>query len=296
VTPPLSIIIPTYNRPDLLVRAVRSALTACPEGAEVIVVDDRSDTAEVALCDLRNDLRLTVLTNAGDKGAAGARNAGAKIATGHIMLFFDDDDTLIADYPKRVLNAAKNGTDFGFSARMRVNTSGAKNEIRPALPAGQLPDDTPLSIKIAAFSAGFWVRRSVFAQVGGVAPDQINDEDTDLCCKLYAGGYRAWYDPTPGCAVHSGYDVNATTSPQLTQSTDPEEMVACHIRTFQRNADAFRSRPADHWFLLRRALRVAVRAGVDQSAKQHLHGLRPRSLQIKGWLFWQMKKAGQRLR
>jgi cellulose synthase/poly-beta-1,6-N-acetylglucosamine synthase-like glycosyltransferase len=296
VTQSLSIIIPTYNRPKMLLRAVRSALNACPSGAEIIVIDDRSDTAVAGLQDVINDPRLTVLTNPGDKGAAGARNAGAQVATGDVMLFFDDDDTLVADYPVRVLQAAQNGAHFGFSARMQVENGNETCEIRPQLPAGILPDDTPLSIKTAAFSAGFWVRRDAFSKVGCVAPDQVSDEDTDLCCKLYGQGYVAWYDPTPGCAVHSGYDVNATTAPQLTQSTDPAEMVACHVRTFRRHEAAFRAQPGDHWFLLRRALRVAARTRVDDGATQLLRGLRPRSLQIKGWFFWQMKKVGQRLR
>ncbi|MDO6591442.1 glycosyltransferase family 2 protein [Loktanella sp. D2R18] len=296
MTRPLSIIIPTYNRPKLLRRAVQSALVACPDGAEIIVVDDRSDTAESALHDVISDSRLTVLTNPGDKGAAGARNAGAQVATGQILLFFDDDDTLIADYPGRVLAAAQTGANFGFSARMQVENGNEETEQRPELSAGMLLHDTPLSAKLAAFSAGYWVRRDAFFEVGGVAPDQVNDEDTDLCCKLYAQGHSAWYDPVPGCAVHSGYDTNETTAPQLTQSTDPTAMVACYVRTFQRHGPAFRSRPADHWFLLRRALRVAARTGTDDGAKQLLSGLRPRSLQIKGWLFWQMKKAGQHLR
>lgn len=34
----VSIIIPTYNRPTLLQRAVRSALAACPPDGEVIVI------------------------------------------------------------------------------------------------------------------------------------------------------------------------------------------------------------------------------------------------------------------
>ncbi|MCG3269144.1 glycosyltransferase [Yoonia sp. I 8.24] len=296
MTRPLSIIIPTYNRPKLLQRAVQSALAACPDGAEIIVVDDRSDTAESALHDVISDPRVTVLTNPGEKGAAGARNAGAQVATGQILLFFDDDDTLIADYPGRVLAAAQTGASFGFSARMRVENGRQQAELRPELPTGMLPNDTPLSAKLAAFSAGYWVRRAVFAQVGPIAPDQVNDEDTDLCCKLYAQGHAAWYDPVPGCAVHSGYDTNDTTAPQLTQSTDPAAMVACYVRTFERHASGFQSRPADHWFLLRRALRVAARTGVDAGGNQLLQGLRPRSLQLKGWLFWQMKKAGQLLR
>ena len=93
----ISIIIPTYNRASLLRRAVASALAACPDKAEVVVVDDQSDTAEGALADVADDPRLTVVTNAGDKGASGARNFGVQIARGAIVIFLDDDDEIIAD-------------------------------------------------------------------------------------------------------------------------------------------------------------------------------------------------------
>ena len=82
----VSIIIPTYNRPALLQRAVASALAACPQDGEVIVVDDRSDTAIKALRDV-TDPRLRITTNTGDKGAAGARNHGIAQAKGDIVMF-----------------------------------------------------------------------------------------------------------------------------------------------------------------------------------------------------------------
>ncbi|MFN3662769.1 glycosyltransferase family 2 protein [Yoonia sp.] len=116
----VSIIIPTYNRPALLQRAVASALAACPGDGEVIVVDDRSDTAVKALCKVDDHPRLRILTNTGDKGAAGARNHGVAQALGEIVMFLDDDDTLVAGYPRRVSRAAHQGADWGFSSRQMV--------------------------------------------------------------------------------------------------------------------------------------------------------------------------------
>ena len=296
MTPSLSIVIPTYNRPALLKRAVESALAACPKGGEIIVVDDRSDTAEEALSNTTNNLSLNVIDNTGVKGAAGARNCGADIARGDIILFFDDDHTLVQDYPARVLKAAQSGADWGFAALTAIEGNETRLLARPKLPDGLIPNETPLEDKTAAFSAGFWVRRDVFLSLGGIAPDQVNDEDTDLCCRLHAANHPAWFEPEPGCTVYRGYETGADTAPQLTRSTDPAVMVNCYVRTFQRNEAAYRNRPADRWFLLRRALRVAARNGIDPAAHTLLSGLRPRSWQIKGWLFWQMKKAGQRLR
>ncbi len=295
MSPTLTIVIPTYNRPGLLVRAVESALIACPQDGEVIVVDDRSDTAETALAQLAQDTRLQIVTNTGDKGAAGARNMGISIANGDIILFLDDDDALVADYPVRIQNAAARSTAaFGFSAIDVVAGETRQRVSRPALEHGLIGADVPLEQKTAAFSAGFWIRKSTFQSVGPIAPDQTNDEDTDLCCRFYGQGHQAWFEPEPGCIIYRDYETGDTTAPQLTRSTAPAEMAACYMRTFQRNEGYFGRVSADRWFLLRRALRAAGKTRTDAVARTLLKGLRPVSWQIKGWLYWQMKRAGPR--
>lgn len=295
--PALSVVIPTYHRPVLLKRAVESALAACPSDAEIIVVDDRSDTAQAALASYATDPRLNIITNTGDKGAAGARNAGAQVATGTVILFFDDDDTLAPDYPQRVIAAATSSpASFGFSALVAIENGRTRMLDRPELPMGIIAPTVQLEHKMAAFSAGFWVRADVFHDVGGVLTDQIVDEDSDLCCRLYGTGHSAWYDPTPGCVVYRGYETGDGTAPQLTRMTAPDVTATCYMRTFQRNQGYFGYRSADRWFLLRRALRAAARAQADVVARALLRGLRPHTWQIKGWLFWQMKKLGQTLR
>ena len=155
----VSIIIPTYNRPALLQQAVVSALAACPQDGEVIVVDDRSDTAQTALCDV-TDPRLRITTNTGDKGAAGARNHGIAQAKGEIVMFLDDDDVMVVDYPGRVLAAAAGSeADWGFArlAELR-DISGpldtARLNARPALDTGLVTDMRPFIQKFPVSITG----------------------------------------------------------------------------------------------------------------------------------------------
>ncbi|MGF1492434.1 MAG: glycosyltransferase family 2 protein [Microcoleaceae cyanobacterium] len=90
-TPQLSIIIPTYNRPQLLRRAVKSALAQTIESFEVIVVDDAS-SAEI---DLPEDPRLHLIRLPENRGGAVARNIGAKASQGRWISYLDDDDRLL---------------------------------------------------------------------------------------------------------------------------------------------------------------------------------------------------------
>jgi glycosyltransferase involved in cell wall biosynthesis/peptidoglycan/xylan/chitin deacetylase (PgdA/CDA1 family) len=92
-SPELSVIVPSYNRRDLLQRCLEALReqTAAPESFEVIVADDGSTdgTAEmVAALDAPFRLRRLALENGGQPTAL---NAGIEAAEGAACLFLDDD-------------------------------------------------------------------------------------------------------------------------------------------------------------------------------------------------------------
>lgn len=88
----VSVVIPTHNRPDMVVRAVRSALKQSVKNVEVIVVDDAStDDTRGALNQVTDDrLRYERLDDNVGQGAA--RNRGLELARGDWVAFLDDDD------------------------------------------------------------------------------------------------------------------------------------------------------------------------------------------------------------
>jgi glycosyltransferase involved in cell wall biosynthesis len=93
LTPPLvSAVVPTRNRPDLVCRAVRSALNQTYPNFEVVVVVDGPDPATVAaLEELRNPcVRIIALSE--NVGGSEARNIGAREARGEWVALLDDDD------------------------------------------------------------------------------------------------------------------------------------------------------------------------------------------------------------
>lgn len=294
----VSIVIPTYNRATLVPRAVKSALDACPDGAEVIVVDDRSDTAVGALAGLASDPRLRIFTNAGDKGAGGARNHGVGVASGDIILFLDDDDVMVPDYPGRVLHAAKQRADFGFSNMGTITSIAAPldsmrvKKLR-GMTTGPVNTDVPLVNRMPGLGCGFWVRRDVFRKIGPIRTDLRVDEDGDFYCRLYGLGHKGWFEEQPGCIVSKDYAVAAGAAPQLTQSTEPAQEAVCYLRTLHRNQDYFGPLSPERWHLIRRTLRKAAFHDVDTVAQDVLRDLTPLSWRVQGWLFWQMKKRGK---
>lgn len=87
--PKVSIIIPTHSRPELLRRAVESALKAGTD-VEVIVVDDASVDSTAEVCRSLRSIEYIRLEH--NQGVAGARNVGILASTADFIAFLDDDD------------------------------------------------------------------------------------------------------------------------------------------------------------------------------------------------------------
>jgi glycosyltransferase involved in cell wall biosynthesis len=90
--PLVSVVIPTFGRPELVCRAVAGVLAQTVAKLEVIVVIDGDDPAtRSALAALKDD-RLRVISHDGKRGAGQARDTGADAARGEWVAFLDDDD------------------------------------------------------------------------------------------------------------------------------------------------------------------------------------------------------------
>lgn len=92
IEPLISVVIPTRNRPNLVIRAIRSVLTQTCKAIEVIVVIDGPNEETWQVLRKIDDSRVRVLTLPENLGIGGARNAGAKEARSHWVAYLDDDD------------------------------------------------------------------------------------------------------------------------------------------------------------------------------------------------------------
>ena len=91
--PPISVVIATVDRPELLRRAVSSALDQDYEGdVDVVVVHDRTAPRAVGVAADGPRRSVRVVANDRTPGLAGARNTGLLAAPGELVAFCDDDD------------------------------------------------------------------------------------------------------------------------------------------------------------------------------------------------------------
>lgn len=92
--PEISVIIPTYNRENQILRAVNSVLNQTFNNLECIVVNDCStDNTILLLSKIQSyDKRLIIINHDKNKHASAARNTGIQNAKGKYIAFLDDDD------------------------------------------------------------------------------------------------------------------------------------------------------------------------------------------------------------
>lgn len=100
MTPRITAVITTYNRAELLGRAIQSVLTQTTPPLELVVVDDGSTDRTPSVVErYASRVRYVPQKNA---GLAEARNTGVRHAQGDWIAFLDDDDVWKQDYLARM--------------------------------------------------------------------------------------------------------------------------------------------------------------------------------------------------
>ena len=88
----VSIVIPAYNRENIIRECLESVLNQTYKNIEIIVVDDCSDDNTVNVVNSIGDERIRCCKLQQNSGACFARNYGAALARGEYIAFQDSDD------------------------------------------------------------------------------------------------------------------------------------------------------------------------------------------------------------
>ncbi|GLW27398.1 glycosyltransferase family 2 protein [Actinoplanes regularis] len=160
--PDVSVVIPTCNRPDLAVRAVRSALGQTHQNLEVIVVVDGPDEATTAALDEVGDPRLNVIVLPERGKAPNARNTGARNARGRWTAMLDDDDEWLPTKVARQLELAEAAEVESpvVACRMISRTPRADNIMPRRLPEPGEPISEYLVVRRGLFYGDGFVQTS----------------------------------------------------------------------------------------------------------------------------------------
>ncbi len=183
--PVISVVIPTYQRPALLINCLNALTRQTLSAAqfEIIVVDDGNDpaTAEtVADFATRSGILTRYLGQPRRQGPAAARNRGWQAAQGSIIAFTDDDTLPQSEWLTAALTCFRRGASV-VTGRVQV----------PLPDAPSHHDRTTAFLESAEFiTANCFCLKQALQQVGGFeeAFDIAWREDSDLQFKLLRAG------------------------------------------------------------------------------------------------------------
>jgi glycosyltransferase involved in cell wall biosynthesis len=209
--PSVSVIIPTYNRPHLLPRAVESARAAGTD-VEIIVVDDASvdETAAVA----RNLTGIKYIRLERNQGVAGARNVGILASTAPYVAFLDDDDRRLPGSLAVQAEAMTDHPEIGFACGAMLmadqNYQATGEVILPRHPGGDVFWEL-LELDFPVMPLCTLIRKECFLRTGLLNRHLRGIDDWDIfvrIAELYSvlivaqpmGVYRR---PTPSSAQGS---------------------------------------------------------------------------------------------
>lgn len=126
--PLVSIIIPTYNRADLIGNTLDSILAQTYTNWECIVVDDGStDDTEIVVMDyVKSDARFQYHKRPETKikGANACRNFGFEISKGELVNWFDSDDLMLDVALQSKLDAFDDSIDFVIGNSLNFDEEG----------------------------------------------------------------------------------------------------------------------------------------------------------------------------
>src|SRR5438552_4725595 len=102
MTPCISAVVPTRNRPDHAVPCVDAILANAGDDFELLVIDQSDDDAtERALAVYHSDSRFRYIRSP-SRGASAARNVGIEQSRAPIVAFTDDDCRVATDWLKQI--------------------------------------------------------------------------------------------------------------------------------------------------------------------------------------------------
>jgi GT2 family glycosyltransferase len=204
----VSVVIPLHNGGDDLCRCLQALAASIQPPDEVIVVDDASTDGSAALA---RTLGARVLTlSHGPQGPAVARNRGAAVAQGDILVFLDADVAISPDAMDQIVAAFRREPDlaalFGSYDDAPAATdflSQYKNLFHHYV------HQTACEEASTFFGACGAIRRDVFLALGGYDERyrQPSIEDIELGYRLTGAGHRIRLCKTLQVKHLKGWDV-----------------------------------------------------------------------------------------
>lgn len=179
----VSIVVPYFNNENHIQETLQSIYEQTHKNIEVIIVDDGSENESASFLDsLKQDFNNLTVLHKKNEGQSLARNDGAKLATGHYLLFLDADDIIHNTFLQKCLHVLNTDKSVGL-VYTKAEYFGSKNGewILPEYSLKRMLFENSIPIFALMY-------RSDFNKTGGFDKELSFFEDWDLWLALIKNG------------------------------------------------------------------------------------------------------------
>jgi len=198
--PLVSIVLPTWNRAELVVRAVDSVLAQGYPRWELLIVDDGgTDASRDRLAARSSDRRVRYVWQP-HAGVAAARNHGLRLAEGDVVAYIDSDTTWAPNHLFAVVRtlAARPASDAVYTAQLVSGPNAEPSWVRyRPFDAAALAEENYIDLN------GFAHRRALAERIGGFDERLTRLVDWDFILRCAAAG-TVVASPQLGSCYHHG--------------------------------------------------------------------------------------------
>jgi hypothetical protein len=229
--PRVSVVIPVYNRVDLLERCLAALDAQTERRIEVIVVDDASPEDPAAVLERHPSARVIRLP--ANAGYAEANNRGLAAACGSLLLLLNSDVEIPPNGIERLAACLEATPEAAAAAPLHRDPRGALqrtcfrlptrrtgwlwdsalHRLRPQHPVlrdyliAEWSHDTDRWVESAQTSC-LMLRRAVYEAIGGMDPQlRLFYNDVDFCARMRRAGFRIRFTAAAEVAHHGGASV-----------------------------------------------------------------------------------------
>ncbi|MGB9667721.1 MAG: glycosyltransferase family 2 protein [Thermosulfidibacteraceae bacterium] len=191
--PLVSVVIPTYNRASLLIRAIESVFSQSYKNFEIIVVDDAStDNTREVVSKFLDDPRVVYIRNEKNMGVSASRNRGIRYGRGEFVAFLDSDDYWLRDKLRKQVEIIMSDDDVGmvYTGERFIDEEG--RIIRDEIPKYSGFVYHVLLSKNFISPSSTLLRKEVFEKVGFFREDMNYREDYEFFLRV-AKNYKIAY-------------------------------------------------------------------------------------------------------
>lgn len=192
-SPAVSVVIPTYNRSELVGVAVRSVLDQTDVTVEVIVVDDHSTDDTMQILDGFGG-RIHVLQPPVNSERGAARNMGARAASTDLIAFLDSDDVW---EPQKLATQLRTGAECSVTGLTFIDGGGRPQ--RTYIPPRSAHRSLPWRNEFLGAPSSMVLSRKAFEDSGGFPEERSlqGSEDWIFLMRLHRAGVPIHIVPHP---------------------------------------------------------------------------------------------------